>query len=324
MPGVGNMSRHRLARLLGRLAGIALLAVAVVALRDQWHGVGEAGGLPGAGPSAVAAGLFQIANAVLAVTWRAVVRIGGGGALPLRAAVWVWAASQLARYSVGAAQVGGRAVLGRRYGLTLTAGGTTALVEIAWQTAITAVLVLATLPWWLGVAGSLTWLAWAGVLPAAVLLVGLTAPARLLGVLAATLRWGPLARLTRGRLRAAVGELSLRRRDAAALTGAYMLNTALRLTGVVVLFAAVGGDAGRDWPLVVGAASLGQLVGRLAVFAPGGLGPREGATALALAPAIGGGPALILVAATRLLELVAELVFLAIGAALRPAREPVT
>lgn len=320
---MGNSSRHRLARLLGWLAGLALLAAAALALRDQWHGVGEAGGLPGAAPSAAAAGLFLIANAVLAITWRAVVRAAGGGELPLRAAVWVWAASQLARYSVGAAQVGGRAVLGRRYGLTLTAGGATALVEIGWQTAITALLVLATLPWWLGVADSLTWLAWAGVLPAVVLVVGLCAPARLLDALAATLRWGPLARLTRGRLGAAVDGVSLRRRDAVRLTGLYKLNTALRLAGVLVLFVAVGGDVGRHWPLVIGAASLGQLVGRLAVFAPGGLGPREGATALALAPAIGGGPALVLVAATRLLELVAELLFLAVAAVLRPAPEPV-
>lgn len=320
---VGNLPRHRLARLLGWLAGLALLAAAVLALRGQWHGVGGAGGLPGAGPSLAAAGLFLIANAVLALTWRAVVGAGGGGELPLGAAVWVWAASQLARYSMGAAQVGGRAVLGRRYGLTLTAGGATALVEIAWQTAITALLVLATLPWWLGVAGSLTWLAWAGVLPAVVLLAGLSNPARLLGGLAAMLRWGPLARLTRGRLGAAVGGVSLGRRDAARLTGLYTLNTALRLAGVAVLFAAVGGSVRADWPLLVGAASLGQLVGRLAVFAPGGLGPREGATALALAPAIGGGPALVLVAATRLLELVAELAFLAVAAGLRPSREAV-
>lgn len=300
---------------------MALLGLAVLALRDQWHGVGEAGGLPAAGPSAAAAVCFLIANGVLAGTWRSVIRVAGGD-IGWRPAIWVWAASQLARYSLGAAQVAGRAVLGRRYGLTLTAGGATALVEIGWQTSITAVLVLATLPWWLAPPTELTWLAWAGVLPAAVLLAGLLAPARLLAVLAAALRWGPLARQSRGKLGDKAAGLTLTRLDALRLTGLYAVNTALRLAGVLILYGAVGGLVARDWAVVVGAASLGQLVGRLAVFAPGGLGPREGATALALAPALGGGPALVLVAATRLLELVAELVFLA-GAWLcrpRPAR----
>lgn len=322
MRPVGSATARRYTPLLGWLAGLALFGVAVLALRDQWRGVGEAGGLPDLRACALVVLSFLLANALLAVTWRVVLAVAGGR-IALRAAVWVWAASQLARYSVGAAQVAGRAVLGRRHGLTLTAGGVTTLVEIAWQTSITALVVLATLPWWLDVAASLRWLAWAGLLPAVVLLLGLAAPARLLALLGAVAAWRPVARVTGERL-AAVGDVALTRVEALRITLLYAANSALRLAGVLVLFDAVGGDVDADWLLVIGAASLGQLVGRLAVFSPGGLGPREGATALALAPAIGGGPAVVLVAATRLIEAVAELLFLGVAFLLRPGRRAAT
>lgn len=313
------MARRRLARLAGWAVSAGLLAVALLALRDRWDAVGGADRFPDPLPSAGAGVLFLIANAVLALTWRSVVRASGSD-IAVRPALWVWAASQLARYSLSAAQIGGRAALGRRYGLTLTTGGATALVEIGWQTSISALLVLATLPWWLGAGGELTWLAWAGLLPASVLVAGLLAPARLLGLVTAVLGWGPLGRLTRGRLGDLGGRVTLSRAGAARLTLLYALNTGLRLGGFLLLFAAVGGDVVRDGMLAVGAASLGQLVGRLAVFSPGGLGPREGATALVVYRAIGGGPAAVLVAATRVIELVAELAFLAVAWVLRPRR----
>jgi uncharacterized membrane protein YbhN (UPF0104 family) len=322
MPPVDSPRRRLLLRLAGWAASLGLLGLAALALEGRWEAVGDAGGLPGPGALLLAGTAFLVANVVLALTWREVVRAAGGQIAP-SAAAWVWAASQLTRYSLGAMQVGGRAVLGRRYGLTLTAGGVTALVEIGWQTSITAMLVLVTAPWWLGAAEGLAWLAWAGLAPAAVLLAGLLAPERLLALLAAVLRWGPLARLTRGRLGGKVERIGLGRREAARLTALYALNTSLRLGGFLALFAALGGDLPSQAPLAVGAASLGQLVGRLAVFAPGGLGPREGATALAIAPAIGGAPALVLVAATRLVELVAELAFLGLAFLARPAREEI-
>lgn len=313
------MARRRLARLGGWVVSAGLLAVALLALRTRWDAVGGADRFPDPLPAAAAGLLFLLANGVLALTWRAVVRAAGGH-IALRPAVWVWAASQLARYSLSAAQVGGRAALGRRYGLTLTTGGATALVEIGWQTSISALLVLVTLPWWLGAADELSWLAWAGLLPAVVLLAGLLAPARLLALLAAVLRWGPMARLTRGRLGDVEDRVTLSRADAGRLTLLYALNTALRLAGFLLLFASLGGSVARHGMLAIGAASLGQLIGRLAVFSPGGLGPREGATALVVFRAIGGGPAAVLVAATRVIELLAELAFVALAWALLPRR----
>jgi hypothetical protein len=311
--------RQRLPRLAGWAASVAILVATVLLLRDRFADVGAAGGLPGVVPSAAAALLFLLANAVLADTWRRMVAVAGPR-LPWGTAAWIWSVSQLARYTIGAAQVGGRAVMARRYGLAGTTGAVTALVEIGWQTSITAALTLLTLPWWLPGAGDLTWLAWVGVAPVAVLGWGLIAPQGLLRGLAAALQLGPLHRLIGERVGAAAAGVRLTRRTAAELTVRFMLNTGLRLVGFVGLFAAVGGPLSAQGVLLaVGASAAGQLIGRLAVFSPGGLGPREGVTALIVAPALGGGPALVLVAATRLLEVVAEVAFFGLSRLNRPA-----
>lgn len=315
--------RHRWSRLLGWAASLVILAVTVALLRHRFEAVGEAGGLPGLGPSAVAVGLYVVANGVLADTWRRMVALTGPRP-PWRAAAWVWSASQLARYTLSAAQVAGRAVLARRYGVTGTAGAVSVVVEVGWQTSINAATVLATLPWWLPGAGDLTWLAWAGVLPVLVLVAGLLAPQRLVRLLTAVLRRGPLGRLLGSRLDRAADGAFLDRAAAAELTARFALNSGLRLVAFVVLFGAVAGRglATGEVLLAIGASAVGQFVGRLAVFAPGGIGPREGATALVVAPALGGGAALVLVASVRALEVVAELAFLLIARVARPGVPP--
>jgi glycosyltransferase 2 family protein len=304
--------------LAGWVFSVGLVLVGVWVLRGRWEAVGGLEGLPGLAPSAAAVGAYGVGNLVLVYTWREVVGLAGPR-LSLRTAAWIWALSQLARYTVGAAQVGGRAVVGRRYGLTLTAGAVSTLVEVGWQTSITAALVLATLPWWLPGAGDLTWLAWVGALPVLVLVAGLVHPRGLVEVLGRLAATRPVSRLTGGRLDGLGARIALDRPDAARVTLLYVASTGLRLAAFLGLFAAVGGDVRADGLLAVGAYALGQLVGRIAVFAPGGIGPREGATALAVTPAIGLGPAVVLVAAVRLLEIVAELLF--VGAARLLRRE---
>lgn len=317
-PGtVARRRRGRITRALGWAVTVGLLAVGVVLLQGRWESVREAGGLPGWGASGAAAALFLTANATLAYTWREVVSLTGTR-LAFWTAAWVWAVSQLARYAVSAAQVGGRAVAGRRYGLSATAGAATTLVEVAWQTSLVAALVLVTLPWWLPGAEGLDWLAVVGVAPVVVLLGGLVHPRGLLTLVARILGLPPLDRLAGGRLAGAAEAVDLSRADAARVTALFAANTGLRLAAFLLLFVAVGGDLGTAGLQAVGASAVGQLVGRVAVFAPGGLGPREGATALVVAPAIGAGPAVVLVAATRLLELVAELAFFGVARLARP------
>lgn len=285
-------------RFLGVLVLAAVLLGAVLALRGRVAEVGGAGHLPGPGVSATAVALSLAGNLLLVDAWRAIVA-AVGPRLPFAAAARVWTASQLARYTLGAAQVPGRALAGRGHGVGVGVGVLTTLVEILWGASLTAVVVLVTAP----AGGAPSWVAAAALLPAALVVLGLAAPAEVLARLARLLRRPPLA--------------GVDRRLAAAVTARYALVIVLRVTVTLLLYRAVGGDPGADWPVVAGAWAVGQLAGQFAVFAPGGLGVREGATALVLAPAVGADAALLLVALLRLAELAAELCAFAAAHGLR-------
>ncbi len=313
----GPRRRRRWWRAVWWAVAATVLVVAVVFLRDRWSDVQQAGGLPGALPVIGAVGVNLVANGVLAYTWREVVAVTGT-VMRLRTAVWIWAFSQLTRYTLSGAQVGGRAVLGRRYGLTLTTGGVTALIEIAWQLSLNGVLMLATIPWWLPGAGQVRWLAAVGIVPAALLAWGTVHPMGLLRLVARLVTWRPVARLTGRRLVGKVDQVTLTRAESGRLTALYTLNALLRFAGFLIVLAAVGGDLPALLARGAGAYALGQFVGRLAVFAPGGIGPREGVTALVMGPAIGGPAAVLLVAVVRLTEIAAELVFVALARLVRP------
>ncbi len=269
-------------------------------------------------PLAAAVVANLVANGVVAYTWREVVAISGPR-MPLRVAAWIWGSSQLARYTLGGAQVGGRAVIGREYGLTLSSGGTTAIVEILWQLCLNAVVIVATLPWWLPGAGQLRWLAAVAALPAALLVWLVAHPSGLLGVARRAIGCRPVAWPTRGRLDGTLDRITLTRIQAARLTGLYAGNLALRFVAFLIVLAAVAGTLSTIVPRAAGAFTLGHVVGWLAVFAPGGVGPREGVTALILTPSVGAAPAVLLVAVVRLTELVGELLFVAVARLARPS-----
>jgi glycosyltransferase 2 family protein len=313
---------RRIRSAAGWAASAAILVACGLTLRGRMTMIDVGSGRPGIVSVSGAVTANAAANSLIVVAWRGVLHAAGAG-ISARAAAWVWSVSQLARYTVGAAQVGGRAVVGRRYGLSATAGAATTLVEVAWQVAITATLVLATAPWWLPGASGLAWFAWIGALPAVVLAAGLAQPELLLRTTAAVLGWGPMKRFAGWRVAEVLDRVRLRRVDAARITVLYALNSGLRLAAFLTLFVAVGGSLPASGLRAVGAYALGQLVGRLAVFVPGGLGPREGATALIVAPAIGGGPALVLVASVRLAELLGETLFAGLACLVRPQPDSV-
>lgn len=69
-----------------------------------------------------------------------------------------------------------------------------------------------------------------------------------------------------------------------------------------------------DWPMFVSVAALAMTVSYLALFAPGGIGVREGIFMLGLQPLVGGGNAAIVVVAMRVLHIVIELALSGVGA----------
>lgn len=306
----GTPRRGRVRAALGWLVLGGVVAIAVPVLAARWEAVTDAGGLPGAAWSAAAVGAYLVGNTVLARNWRAVVHLGGTR-LGLATAVWVWSASQLTRYTFSLAHVGGRAALGRAYGLTVTAGALSTIIELGWMLAVSSALALVTAPWWLPAGGDLAWLAALAVVPTAGIAIAVAAPGTLLRTADRMSASRVGSAVLRGRLGRLADRVRLRRRDAAALTAWYGLNTALRHLAFVALFLGVGGGA-DDIAVVVGALAIGNLAGALAIT-PGGLGAREGVTAIVLAPVIGGAPALLLVAAQRVLEIVAELALLGIA-----------
>ncbi len=246
---------------------------------------------------------FVLANEILVRAWMGLVRLGGGE-LRTSLARWVWSSTQLTRYTIGMAQVASRAVVARRHGMSRTSGAMTTLLEVIWYSCVNALVAVATVPWWLAGTG-LTWAAWLAVVPGLVLALALVAPGAFVGLAS----WaGRLPLLRRIGGLASASDLEVTRRDTAVLTTAYLGNFTVRLLGFVALYVGIGGPTDA-WGRVLGAFALGHLIGALAVFAPGGLGPREGVTAVVLAPLLPGGTILALVALTRLLELVAELLY---------------
>lgn len=299
---------------LGRAAGLLVvvgsIVAAVLVVRAQWSEVRGTDLVPGALPVVAAVAAHLVADGVLVEVWRRVLRTAR---VELRygIAAWVWSVGQLTRYTfVSGVQIGGRAVVGARYGVSLAAGAVSTVVEIAWQTSLTAALALATAPWTLRASGGLAWLGWLAAAPTAVLAALLAAPRRVLGL---------LARIPVRRLSARLERVRLGRGDAGAITAFFAVNTGLRVAAFLALFAAVGGDVATDGLLAVGAWALGQLAGRLAVLAPGGIGPQEGVTALVLGPTLGPA-ALVLVGVSRLAEVVAELLYLGVARILRGRR----
>lgn len=320
MSQAGRRPRRRWVRVVSWALLAGLLVIAATVLVERWEAVGEAGGLPGLAPSLAAVALYAAANLLLAWNWQAIVRLAGSQ-LGYRTALWAWSVSQIARYTMTMAHVGSRAVVARRYGVPATAGVLSTLFELAWMVTVTSTIVVVTIPWWLPAAGDARWVVWVAGVPLLGILVALANPRAVLRALDAVVRWRPVDRLTRGRFAGVATRVGVTRRTMGEFVVRYGANTVLRHAGFLTVFVAVGGDLRTHLLTAVGTYALGSLAGTIAVFAPGGLGVREGVVAVALTPVIGGGPALLLVVAVRFLEVVAELAVLA-GARLARGPQP--
>ncbi|MBF0686355.1 MAG: flippase-like domain-containing protein [Cellulomonas sp.] len=101
--------------------------------------------------------------------------------------------------------------------------------------------------------------------------------------------------------------------------GLYVLGTLLTGASYYLLARAVYSDLPwSDLAYVVGAASIASAVSMLAVFAPGGLGVREGVQALFLSALMPLEAAVVVTVLTRLWSVAVDVLFLACAAALRP------
>jgi hypothetical protein len=100
----------------------------------------------------------------------------------------------------------------------------------------------------------------------------------------------------------------------------YLINWALAGFGVWFCLRAINPLGSDILPLAVASVSLGTVVGLLALFAPVGLGIREGLGALILAPAIGADVALLGLMLLRGITVLVDLSLAVAGMAFRPQR----
>src|SRR4051794_32953576 len=258
-----------------------------------------------AGSLLAAALLLAVPGLVQSGTWLYALRRVGAAA-PRRDALRVWARSWVLRYepsgAVGFAyRVGARGRLGAGTPQVPTATGYEQLAA-AVGGALAAPL------GFLAAGVDVPVLAWALAAGAVVLAIAVR-PAWLGG-------WVRDRLTARGIATAPL----LRGRALAALVAAHAAGWAATAWGVAVLARGVGVEASTG--LLLGATALSWLLGVLVPLVPGGLGVRDAAFAVSLAPVAGAGPAAALAVALRVVGLAGELLAFAIAEclALLPSR----
>jgi hypothetical protein len=219
---------------------------------------------------------------LLIIAWRMV--LGGWHQhLPLRSAARIWCVSNLGRYLPGKVwSVAGLAVLARREGVQGWAAAAAALAMQALSVGTGAGVAIAFLP----------------QADSPVLLVAAIAIA-VVSVAALTLK--PMVRVL---ARVASGRIQLQSLPVGAVLAAAAATLAAWLMyGLAFRFLALGllPNNAPSLPLAMGSFAGAYIIGLFAVFAPGGIGIREGMLLVFLTPSIGGGAALALSVGSRLL-----------------------
>jgi dolichol-phosphate mannosyltransferase len=308
------MSRLRLPRLVRRHGRLLLAAGLVVSLAFAlWSRRADLAAFdwtlhPGLLAAAVA--LLAVPGLVQAATFVAALRRVGAPAA-WRPALRVWARSWLLRYepsgAVGFAyRVGARERLGATTPQVLTATAYEQLAAVAG-----------------GALAAPVGFALAGLQPPLVAVIAATAAVLVLVALRPSWLGGWVARRLEARGIAAAAPL--RGRTVAALVAVHAAGWAATAAGLALVADGMGaGDAATG--VLLGAAALSWLAGVLVPIAPGGLGVRDAALAVGLAPTLGAGAAASFALVLRVVGFAGEVMAYVIAEALSlmPARRAAT
>jgi dolichol-phosphate mannosyltransferase len=284
-PALAFARRH--ARVILTAGLLATLAFAVSARRGDLAAF-DWSDHPGTLLAVVA--LLAVPGLVQAATFVAALRRVGAEA-PLRPALRVWARSWLLRYepsgAVGFAyRVGARERLGASTPQVLTATAYEQLAAVAG-----------------GALAAPVGFAVAGLAPPAVAVAA--AAAAVLVLVAVRPAWLGGWAQRRLRARGIDAAAPLRGREVAVLVAAHGASWAATAGGLALLARHTGaGDAATG--ALLGAAALSWLAGVLVPIAPGGLGVRDAALALGLAPALGAAAATTFAVALRVVGFAGE------------------
>jgi hypothetical protein len=102
----------------------------------------------------------------------------------------------------------------------------------------------------------------------------------------------------------------------AAIFFILLINNALYISGSAMMALGFVAAPVSSLPVIIGASCLANVAGFLALFAPAGIGVREGVLLLMLTPILGAGTAGILVVVIRLVQTAADLVLAGAGYAI--------
>ena len=285
------MARPRLWRVLQFTAGLALVALAARSILANWHTLRAQPVDLRFSTAWIAASVLVVfvSYAVLIEGWRRVV-LSMGEPLAFPAAARIWFLASLGKYVPGKVwAVAGAAVLAQRAGVDPSVAVAGAIVLQALALASGSAVVAVTARETFQAAGQ-------GTVPLAILVVLLSISG--------------IAMLASPRLLERVNGLlpsswpRLRPVPPRMLLAAFLANTAAWVGyGLALLLLARGLLPGVNLslPQAVGVFTCSYVVGFVALFAPGGLGPRESVFLLMLAPDIGLKPAAALALASRLL-----------------------
>jgi len=285
------VAQRRSWRIIQFLAGAVLVALAIGSIAANWQRLRAQHVEWRLSPALILMSVLVVfaSYAVLIEAWRRVV-LSMGERLRFAAAVRIWFLASLGKYIPGKVwSVAGAAVLARRAGVDASVAVAAAMVLQALALASGATAVALTAEDALQALGP-------AAVPVAAALLGLSAAG--LAVLSSQSLLDRIGRLLPSsfpRLRA-VGLHMLLLAFAANLLawGLYGLALLLLARGVLP-------GISLSLPQAIGVFTASYLAGFIALFAPGGLGPRESVFLLMLAPDIGLKPAAALALASRLL-----------------------
>jgi uncharacterized membrane protein YbhN (UPF0104 family) len=284
------------------LLALGLLALALI---SQWREVRDSFHLLTVG-GVIASGIATVlAVGTTVLSWRSLLA-GLGARLPLRAAVRIFFVGQIGKYIPGSVwPVLAQMELSRDYGVSRPKAASASLVVLALAVPSGGLAAAVTLPFVSAKALASYWWALA-VVP--LFAVVLTPPvlSRLLALAFRLLRRPPLDEpLTLRPIMAGAGWLLLSFLWYGLATWLLLRDLDPDVSGARLVL------------LSVGAYALAWTAGFLVLVLPAGAGVREAVLVLALAPAIASGPATLVALVARLLATVADLVWAAVGVALR-------
>jgi glycosyltransferase 2 family protein len=285
------VARRRVWRLLQFLAGAVLVALAVRSVMINWQTLRAQPIQWRFSPGWIAASVIVVfaSYAVLIEAWRRVV-LSLGERLAFLPAARIWFLASLGKYVPGKVwAVAGAAVLAQRAGVDPAAAVAGAVVLQALALASGAAVVAVTARDAFQAVGQ-------GIVPIAAAIVALS--------LAGVVMLGSQPFLDRINRLLPSSWPRLRAIPPAVLATAFVANVIAWVGyGVALLLLSRGLLPGvvLSFPQAVGVFTCSYLVGFIALFAPGGLGPRESVFLLMLAGDIGLKPAAALALASRLL-----------------------